>query len=198
VWTDAQVACWIADWSTDGQWSPDEFDWILCTNYPYNGGAPHPESPYDYMTWATLMVDPADPYAPPLGPIPDGDVFTILGPRQFSPDDEYSFSSRKIVSSEISANLDKIKVVPNPYLGYAKWDGGPGDRKIQFTNLPEDCTIRIYTLAGEMVRTLRNDADGSVDWDMLSEAGRGIASGVYLYHVESGNGNYTGKFAVIK
>jgi hypothetical protein len=196
--TGTQVAVWVADWVGDGEWTITDFDIIIFTNYDYNAGAPHPESYPDYLTWFTYFLDPSDPNYPPLAPPPEGDVFTVWGPRIFSPDDQFQFSSRKIVASEVTENLSKIKVVPNPYLGYAKWDGGAGDRKLQFTNLPQDCTIRIYTLAGELIRTLLNDADGALDWDMLSEAGRGIASGVYLYNVESGYGNYTGKFAVIK
>ena len=88
---------------------------------------------------------------------------------------------------------------PNPYLGYAKWETRSGERKLQFADIPDNCIIRIYTLAGELIRTINHDdGTGTQDWDMLSEAGRGIASGVYLYHVESQYGNFTGKFAVIK
>jgi hypothetical protein len=167
-----------------------DFDYIILTNYDYNGGAENYDSYPDNITWLTALD--------PVSVVSEGDAFVIEGPRLLSPEDEYEFSSRKIVASEITASLDRIKVVPNPYLGYAKWDGGPGARKLQFTNLPALCTIRIYTLAGELIRTLQNDGDGSVDWDMLSEAGRGIAAGVYLFNVESENGNHTGKFAVVK
>jgi len=185
-----QLACWVADWGGDGEWTLGDFDYIIFTGYDYNAGAdPTPSYP-DYITWLTALD--------PSSFVSEGDAWTVEGPRSLSPEDQFQFSSHKIVSSEISANLDRIRVVPNPYMGYAKWDGGPGDRKIQFINLPAGCTIRIYTLAGELVRTLDNDADGSVDWDLLSEAGRGIAAGVYLYNVESENGNHTGKFAVVK
>jgi len=185
-----QLACWIADWNTDGEWTMADWDYIIFTGYDYNGGAdPTPSYP-DYITWLTAL-DPASL-------VNEGDAWTVEGPRLLSADDQFQFSSRKIVASEASAGLDQIRVVPNPYMGYANWDNGPGDRKIQFVNLPAGCTIRIYTLAGELVRTLNNDDDGSVDWNLLSEAGRGIAAGVYLYNVESENGNHTGKFAVVK
>jgi hypothetical protein len=193
VWnnsTSTQVSCWVVDWSGDGEWTLFDFDYIILTNYDYNDGAVNYGSDPDYLTWLTALD--------PSSIVNQDDAWVIEGPRLLSPEDEFSFTSRKIVSSEVTQNLDNIRVVPNPYLGYAKWDGGPGDRKMQFTNLPQGCVIRIYTLAGELIRTLHNDADGSVDWNMTSEAGRGIAAGIYLYNVESENGNHTGKFAVVK
>ena len=77
-------------------------------------------------------------------------------------------------------------------MGYAKWESGFVP-KIQFVDLPEKCTIRIYTLAGEQISTVEHDGAGSEDWNLQSEAGRGIASGIYLFNVESEFGNYTGK-----
>ena len=89
--------------------------------------------------------------------------------------------------------------MPNPYLAHAKWELYENERKIQFVNLPGECTIRIYTLAGDLVSTLdHNDGTGSQDWNLLTRSGRSVVSGVYLYNVESPYGNYTGKFAVIK
>jgi hypothetical protein len=188
--TNTQVSCWVVDWSGDGEWTMFDFDYIIVTNYDYNGGAANYDSYPDYITWLTALD--------PSSIVNEGDAWVIEGPRLLSPDDEFTFTSRKVVSSEVSQNLKKVRVVPNPYLGHARWDDGPGSRKLQFTNLPEGCTIRIYTLAGELIRTLYNDADGTVDWNMTSEAGRGIAAGVYLYNVDSENGNITGKFAVVK
>ncbi|MCK4313081.1 MAG: hypothetical protein KAW88_10145, partial [Candidatus Cloacimonetes bacterium] len=52
-------------------------------------------------------------------------------------------------------NMDNIHVVPNPYVGQSKFDGkredddkGDKSRRIWFVNLPERCTIKIFTLAG--------------------------------------------------
>ena len=59
--------------------------------------------------------------------------------------------------------------------------------RIWFTNLPARCTIKIFTVAGDLVRTLRHDdpAEGKQAWDVLSEYGRAIASGLYIYVVEN-------------
>jgi hypothetical protein len=113
--------------------------------------------------------------------------------------------------------LDSVAVVPNPYRGDIRyqdydppWEKPPGtrerwleqDRRLQFTNLPEQARIKIYTLDGVHVQTLRHSSTrrGFEDWDMISRAGQAIASGIYLYTVENlANGNATtGKFVVIK
>jgi hypothetical protein len=113
--------------------------------------------------------------------------------------------------------LDSVAVVPNPYRGDIRyqdydppWEKPPGtrerwleqDRRLQFINLPEQARIKIYTLDGVHVQTLRHSSTrrGFEDWDMISRAGQAIASGIYLYTVENlANGNATtGKFVVIK
>ena len=52
---------------------------------------------------------------------------------------------------EAEPDLDLIKVVPNPYIVRAMWDKSKDCRHIEFTHLPNECTIRIYTLAGDIV-----------------------------------------------
>jgi len=194
VWnvsTNTQLGCWVVDWNEDGGWTIADMDYIVLTGYDYDNGNFHPEVLPDYLTWLAAL----DPASVPAS----GDAWMIEGPRLPSPQDEFEFSSRKIVASTATQEIKNIKVVPNPYLGYAKWETTTGEHKIQFADIPDNCTIRIYTMAGELIRTINHDdGTGTQDWDMLSEAGRGIASGVYLYHVESQYGNFTGKFAVIK
>lgn len=192
VTTDSQQACWIADWNSDGEWTPTDIDYVLLVNFDYDNGAMHPEAYPDYFTW--MMAFDPDSSQPAAG-----NVLYIEGSGIPSPEDEYVFSSYELSKSLATQDLKKIHVVPNPYLGRAKWETHPGERKIQFADVPNVCTIRIYTLAGELIRTINHDdGSGTQDWDMLSEAGRGIASGVYLFNVESQYGNFTGKFAVIK
>ena len=49
----------------------------------------------------------------------------------------------------------EVGVYPNPYYGYAIWDGNLERlRKIYFYNLPAECEITIYTLAGDVVKRL--------------------------------------------
>jgi hypothetical protein len=108
-------------------------------------------------------------------------------------------------------------VVPNPYVvtnamePLNPFSSGRGPRLLKFTHLPPQATVRIFTISGKLVRTLRREEgsnaglspdallDGTMDWDLQSEDGLTVAYGVYLYHVEApGIGEKTGTFAIIK
>lgn len=153
-------------------------------------------------------------YGPPFQAIPrypqPGDEFVIVTTKPFYQGDyfEFSTSSAKVDNQKAVKELEKIKVVPNPYIGAASWEPinlfgtGRGQRKIDFIHLPVRCTIRIFTLSGALVKTLEHNSgftDGAESWDLVSDDGMDIAYGVYVYHVEApGVGNRIGKFAVVK
>jgi hypothetical protein len=105
---------------------------------------------------------------------------------------------------------DRVTVVPNPYRGGADWDLVPSERdptgtKIAFRNLPNDVsTVRIYTLAGDLVETvvwdgrIESGGDGTFFWDMITRNGQNVVSGVYLYSVEYSGGTCRGRFVIIR
>ncbi len=102
---------------------------------------------------------------------------------------------------------DDVKVVPNPYRGGADWDLVPSDKdptgtKIAFRNLPQaESTIRIYTLAGDLVIESVHDGtggDGTYFWNMITRNGQNVTSGLYLYSVEYPGGICRGRFAIIR
>jgi len=97
--------------------------------------------------------------------------------------------------------------VPNPYVGSASFEperyavSGRGERRIEFRALPQNCTIRIYTVRGELVQTLQHDggAGGYVAWDLRTKDNLDVAPGLYLFHVDADKlGHKIGKFAIIK
>ena len=104
------------------------------------------------------------------------------------------------------SDLDAVRVVPNPYVISAQWErkrlGDPivGEpvRDLAFTNLPERCTIRIFSLDGDLVKTLEHSGAGTAFWDVRSDFNQLVATGVYVYHIESADGETTGKFAIIR
>jgi hypothetical protein len=80
--------------------------------------------------------------------------------------------------------LDLINVVPNPYYAYSGYETSQLDNRVKFTNLPEKCTIRIYTVSGTLIRKFTKDSpETSMDWDLKNQAGIPIASGLYIVHV---------------
>ncbi|MCB0289326.1 MAG: hypothetical protein KDH97_03625, partial [Calditrichaeota bacterium] len=106
------------------------------------------------------------------------------------------------------SQLDEIKVVPNPYIAGASWEprkifgSGRGERKIDFIHLPQQCTIRIFTMSGKLVKVIEHSSgalDGSQSWNLVSDDGMDIAFGVYVYHIDAPElGRRIGKFAIIK
>ena len=90
-------------------------------------------------------------------------------------------------------DLNKVAVVPNPYPGAASWEPattstGRGERRMYFIHLPRKCTIRIYTIAGRLVQTLKHESttdDGEEAWNLVSRDGLDIAYGVYVFHVDA-------------
>jgi hypothetical protein len=71
-----------------------------------------------------------------------------------------------------------------------------------FSNLPSECTIRIFTISGGLVRELRHsDTAGPVAqerWDGNTSGGAHAASGVYLWRVESAQDGKNGKLMIIR
>lgn len=138
-----------------------------------------------------------------------GEKIKISTTRQFGRDDKFRFTMRKQTIDEEKAkdDLEDIFVAPNPYIGAASWERasgsiGRGERKIEFFNLPLECTIRIFNVRGELVRTIEHKGtmeDGSASWDLRSNDTEDIAYGIYFYHVDApGIGVYIDKFAVVK
>lgn len=110
-----------------------------------------------------------------------------------------------------SDNLDDVRVYPNPFVQHSQLTG-PGERyRLEFVNIPGACTIRIYTLAGDLVISFEHD-DGSGDesWGsralgdyQVNQFLQYVAPGIYLFHVESKVSGFegeskVGKFVIIK
>lgn len=138
-----------------------------------------------------------------------GDVFELRLVEPFGADDEFVFvtrGERVDKAAELAAGLSPY-VVPNPYVGAASFEperfaiSGRGERRVEFRAIPRDATIRIYTVLGELVQTLRQDGsdDGFVAWDLRTKDNLDLAPGLYVYHVDAGRlGTSVGKMAVIK
>ena len=159
----------------------------------------------DTVTWDFWLRDNDSTAVLPAA----GDELYFRLKKPFEEDDvfEYANDAAYVDLSQAASQLDRVHVVPNPYLTAATWENRPlvpgshGERKIQFIHLPQDCTIRIYTVRGELVKRLEHHggvADGSLDWNLKSRDGLDIAYGIYVYHLESSVGEKIGKFAIIK
>lgn len=102
----------------------------------------------------------------------------------------YSWSMDEIATvlgsnDQLKEALDMINVVPNPYYAFSEYERTRIETKVKITNLPEKCTVKIYTTNGKLVRTFFKDSPvTSLDWDLTNAKAIPIASGIYLIHVE--------------
>ncbi len=158
------------------------------------------------FTWSIkIRNDSASTIGPTLGDVYDLKLFYPL-----TRGDEFTFTTRGEAVDAAAARkaFDGAPyVVPNPYVGAASFEpglfatSGRGERRIEFRGLPQTCTVRIYTVRGDLVRTLTHEGstDGYVAWDLRSKDNLDVAPGLYVYHVDAGPvGTYVGKFAIIK
>ncbi len=140
----------------------------------------------------------------------EGDVLHLATEKPFLNDDVYEFTvKRSSVDTKIAkSDLDDIRVVPNPYVVTATWEplnpyrSGRGPQEIHFNHLPQKCTIRIFTVTGELVATIEHDSiaeNGTAVWDLLTKDQLAISYGIYIYHVDApGIGEKIGRLAIIK
>jgi len=128
-------------------------------------------------------------------PLPNAKVVAVVS-KSTPPNNEYT-----------DEMMDRINVVPNPYFLTHQGVRSPYDNKIYFTKLPKVCTIEIYTLAGDLVKTINHDEfnnDGELDrnsvqvWDLLSKNESRVQSQAFIAVITTPNGAKTVKnFSVV-
>ena len=90
-----------------------------------------------------------------------------------------------------SADLNSVKVYPNPL----KLIQNPGG--VIIDNLTITADIKIYTIAGELVREVDyTSRDGRTTWDGRNRGGNAVGRGVYLIYIKGPTGTKTLKLAV--
>ena len=140
------------------------------------------------------------------GTLPEtGTVVRALTTKPNLPGDEFIVSTddREVLEGGIETPeeaLDRIAIVPNPYMASSSYESGNLSRVVRFTNLPpEAATIQIYTVSGTLVKTLSKEGPSrSLDWDLTTQNNLAVASGMYLIRVNiDGVGDRVLKFGVV-
>ncbi|NOR44280.1 MAG: hypothetical protein GQ534_01745, partial [Candidatus Delongbacteria bacterium] len=130
-------------------------------------------------------------------------------------------NSVSIIPSKLTYTTDVV-VFPNPYrddvdyqnLNWENTDGNTWyeqDRRIMFMNLPLRSVLKIYTLAGDLVKTIAHNGNAPTGtvyqqglygayWNFISENNQAAVSGIYLFSVQDVDSDYefVGKFVIIK
>ncbi|GGH67204.1 T9SS type A sorting domain-containing protein [Phaeocystidibacter marisrubri] len=98
------------------------------------------------------------------------------------------FATKRRQMATATSALDNIRVVPNPYYARSAYETSQLDNQVKFTNLPEVCTISIFSTNGTLIRQInKNNASTWVSWDLTNDYNVPIASGVYIIHVDAGD-----------
>ena len=116
----------------------------------------------------------------------------------------------------------KVRVVPNPWSAstasqqYAGRSGNPvsdsqsGYSRVLFVSIPSNCTIKIFTVDGNLVKTIEHESTPgtnttSTTWNMISDSDQYVVSGIYVFVVETtpensslGHQTEVGKMIIIR
>jgi hypothetical protein len=200
--------------NADGRWDPDnipdfngglgddrQFIAVYTSNYSatpdptYEGDwlviGPSLDIVYGFWPLTTDTVN---------APVHAGDKVNFLVSSRTT-NDYFTFSST--AANQFNATLAKdqlnqVLAVPNPYFNHSSYELNQFARVVKFTHLPAVCTLRIFNLAGDLVRTIqKNDNTSLISWDLLTDRGLPVSSGIYIFHVDAPSvGTKVGKVAI--
>jgi hypothetical protein len=118
----------------------------------------------------------------------------LISPKlTFTTTDQYTFSpgAKAAVRNNTDlakAEVEKINVFPNPYYAFNPQETNRFARFVTFNHLPPNCTVRIFNLAGHLVRSLVKDGTANptqfIQWDLNNQYGYPVASGIYIAYID--------------
>ena len=151
----------------------------------YTGSTLASASAADSIVWGGWMTK-SDLTKPPYVA---GDVWTLQATNIVTDHDKWTFSTKAIAATysaaAAKADVARVNVFPNPYIGFNPLEKNKYERFVTFTHLPAKATIRVFNLAGVLVRTLqKNSNDQFYQWDLKNESGFPVAAGMYIVYVD--------------
>jgi hypothetical protein len=207
-------------WSYDEAYEPTNLAGFKI--YRAQGGTKYVRASDGTVTGDWIFVDSVGPtersFEDTAGVIPGFDYYYYITAvstsgiesGQFLTMTQEPFAAR--LTSPPGDSLEQIRIVPNPFnLRDNQWGGSISEEyKITFRNLPGECTIRIFTESGELVKTIvHDDGSGTAFWQVMGAAAGGgymtteknqrPASGLYIAHIQKPDGTWIAqKFVIIR
>ncbi len=190
------------------------FDSTLWTDDMVTGehGLPLPKF-YEYEFVITNVL-PTIPYFLSVTSFDFGSPKSGLQSLESSPYNDLVVEYPQVSSDSVESADMEAYIYPNPYrldanyasMGYENRDGIDPERarRVHFSNLPNVCTISIYSLDGDMVRRWEHNfpdsGPGSMhdSWDLITRNTQSAVSGIYYWVVESTSRTQIGKLVIIK
>lgn len=149
-----------------------------------------------------------------------GDTMLVFYVAPYRIESRLTFRTQRAISGadaiaagrDISAQMDSIRAVPNPYVMFSEYQiatASLDDARLMFTHLPPRGELRIYTVSGQFVQQIRWEptdlaGNGDLFWNMRTREGNDLGSGLYLFTVQATNPatgegvKKVGKFVVIR
>ena len=148
-------------------------------------------------------------------PFQDGWKIVINYPFPFTTQSEIALriEGQNRAASFVRSDLDKIRVVPNPFVVQSLYDdiggGRRGDPRLMFSGVPARGSLRIYSVSGQFLQELSWEpgdleaGSGDLPWNLRTREGTAVAGGLYIYVLTAhdANGkkvNARGKFVIIR
>ena len=101
-----------------------------------------------------------------------GFLFSLLS-------DTFTFSLISVLIASAGAGES------NPFYGGIQWSPNGPVQGVTFNHLPQHAIIRIFTLNGVRVRKFeKRDDTQFLHWDLKSQNGSPVASGLYIVHID--------------
>jgi hypothetical protein len=111
-----------------------------------------------------------------------------------------SYSVTNQLEATTNRDLSNVHTVPDPYYVTNEYEQTTDTKIIKFVNLPQEAVIRIYSASGVLVRVIEHQSDvfgGEATWNVRNRNNQVVASGVYFFHIESGEARKVGRFTVV-
>jgi len=162
-------------------WLPTNRNYVILVNSAYDSLNPiaTTSDAANAATWVLVMY--GTNYS--LG---DQVTISYANPIQIGKD-VYTFKTNASSYSKTLAKeaVNKINVFPNPYYGTNSEELNKYNRFVTFSHLPNKATIRIFNLAGVLVKTINHDALSQFErWDLANNSGLPVASGLYIAYID--------------
>jgi hypothetical protein len=145
----------------------------------------------DFLRPSCNPLGDGEPGATGYTPMHDGDRTEFEYYAGFPETGAFTFDvAPAIAGSAITAVTDsalaQIRVVPNPFVVYSTYQTSLAGPRLVFTHMPPTGTLRIYTVAGQLVQQITwepadLEGDGDLYWDLTTRGGLAVASGMYLW-----------------
>jgi hypothetical protein len=116
------------------------------------------------------------------------DEFLILANHINTTNNTFTFNAPAVTKDDAALakqDVGKVGVFPNPYYAFNPQETNRQAKFVTFNKMPTKATVRIFNLAGQLVRVLeKDDATQFLRWDLRNRDNFPVASGMYIVHVD--------------